>query len=260
MVTAGPDGVEERLQLAERTFRLARETGRSSIAQWGHAWRFDALVQLGRIDEAELALADQTRLADKLREPLDRWRAVEARSWLALLHGRFAEAAALAEEARNLGRIGHHVPAEFTYLLHRQVVALHVGGHDEAFLAMVEQFRLHSDTESMSPAVEAAAFVQMGRMEEARTALRRVAAAGLETYGPAAMWLPIRAVLTEAITAGGEADMASAVYKALLPYARLNVSSGGAALVGSVARYLGRRSSAANPWDNATEPFQPPIY
>src|SRR5712692_3430263 len=227
MATAGPDGVEERLQLAERTLRLARETGRSSIAQWGHAWRFDALVQLGRIDEAELALADQARLADELREPLDRWRAVEARSWLALLHGRFAEAAALAEEARNLGRIGHHVPAEFTYLLHRQVIAVHVGGLDEPFLAMVQQFRLHADTQSMPPAAEAGVFALMGRMEIGRTALRRVVAAGRETIGLAGMWLPSRGLLTEAITAVGEADLASAVYKALLPYARLNVSSGG---------------------------------
>src|SRR5258708_40368864 len=101
MVTAGPDGVDERLQLAERTLRLARETGRSSIAQWGHAWRFDALVQLGRIDEAEVALADQARLADELREPLDRWSAVEARSWLSLLHGRSAMAAWLGEVVQN---------------------------------------------------------------------------------------------------------------------------------------------------------------
>ncbi len=256
MVTGGPDGADERLQLAERTFRLARETGRSSIAQWGHAWRFDALVQLGRIDEAELALADQARLADELREPLDRWRAVEARSWLSLLHGRFAEAAELAEEARKLGRIGHHVPAEFTYLVHRQVIAIQVGGLDEAFLAMVEQFRLHSDTESMPPAAEAGVFALMGRMEEARTALRRVVAAGLETIGPAGMWLPSRALLTEAITAVGDADLASAVYEALLPYARLNVSSGGAGLGGSVARYLGMLSATLKRWDEAAEHFE----
>src|SRR6266852_3462869 len=121
---------------------------------------------------------------------------------------------------------------------------------------MVQQFRLHAETESMPPAAEAGVFALMGRMEEARTALRRVTAAGLETIGPAAMWLPSRAVLTEAITAVGEADLASAVYKALLPYARLNVSSGGAALGGSVARYLGMLSATLKRWDEAAEHFE----
>jgi DNA-binding CsgD family transcriptional regulator len=93
-------------------------------------------------------------------------------------------------------------------------------------------------------------------MEEAGMALRRVAAAGLETIGPAAMWLPIRALLTEAITAVGEADLASAVYKALLPYARLNVSSGGAGLAGSVAKYLGMLSATLKRWDEAAEHFE----
>src|SRR5260370_34615629 len=70
------------------------------------------------------------------------------------------------------------------------------------------------------------------------------------------MWLGGRGIPHGAITAVGEADLACAVYKALLPYARLNVSSGGAATGGSVARYLGMLSATLKRWDEAAEHFE----
>src|SRR5207245_2020396 len=91
MALSGPAGVEERLQLAARVRDLAREMGRPSMAQWGHAWRVDALVQLCRIDEAEVELRLQARLADQLREPLLEWRTRVAQSMLAALRGKFDE-------------------------------------------------------------------------------------------------------------------------------------------------------------------------
>src|SRR5260370_12582148 len=112
----------------------------------------------------------------------------------------------------------------------------------------------------MPAAAEAGVFALMGRIEEARTALRRVVAAGRETIGPAGMWLPSRAILTQAITAVGDADLASGVYKALLPYARLNVSSGGAATGGSVARYPGMLSATRQPWGEAGGDFQRALH
>jgi DNA-binding CsgD family transcriptional regulator/tetratricopeptide (TPR) repeat protein len=259
MATAGPDGVDERLQLAERTLRLARETGRSSIAQWGHAWRLDALVQLGRIDEAELTVELLARLAGELHEPLARWRAVQAHSWLSLLRGSFAEADVLAEEARQLGRSGHHAPAEFTYLIHRIATAILVGGLEQAFQDMREQLRPLAEMEPIPPAFAAGPFALMGRMEEARAAVRQVAAAGLETIGPAMIRLPAMALLTEAITAVGEADLASAAYAALLPYAHLNVSGGANGFNGSVSRHLGMLSTTLKRWDEAAEHYEQAI-
>src|SRR5260370_25366467 len=128
MATSGPDGVDERLELADQTLRLAQKTGRSSIAQWGHTWRIDALVQLGRIDEAEVALAVQAQHADELREPLAHWRTFQIRSWLALLRGRFDEAGELAEAARQRGRAGPHAPAGFAYRPHGFGSAMYAGG------------------------------------------------------------------------------------------------------------------------------------
>jgi len=256
MATSGPDGVEEWLQLAERTLRLAQETGRPSIAQWGHAWRIDALVQLGRIDEAELTVELLARLAGELHEPLARWRAVQAQSWLSLLRGSFAEARALAEEARQLGRIGHHAPAEFTYLIHRIATAILVGGLEQAFQDMREQLRPLAEMEPIPPAFAAGPFALMGRVEEARAAVRQVAAAGLETIGPAMIRLSGMALLAEAIAAVGDVDLAPAAYRALLPYARLNVSGGATGLNGSVSRHLGMLSATLKHWDEAAEHYE----
>ncbi len=256
MATSGPDGVDERLQLADRTLRLAQETGRSSIAQWGHAWRIDALIQLGRIDQAEVAVAAQASHADQLREPLARWRTFQFRSWLALLRGRFDEAGELAEAARELGRKGHHAPAEFTHLTHLIGKAIFIGGMEPAYQEMGRFMGMLA-----GPGPEAAAFAAgplalMGRLEDARLALRQVAAAGLDTIGPPMAWLPAMALLTEAITAIGERNLAADVYARLLPYARLNVSAGGAGLYGSVARHLGMLAATLERWDEAGDHYE----
>ena len=259
MATSGPDGVDERLELADQTLRLAQKTGRSSIAQWGHTWRIDALVQLGRIDEAEVALAVQAQHADELREPLAHWRTFQIRSWLALLRGRFDEAGELAEAARQLGRTGHHAPAEFTYLTHVLGRAMYVGGL-EAGLELMEGFMGPlGGTGPLTAAFVAGPLAVMGRLEDARLALRQVEGAGLEIIGPPMAWLPAMALLTEAIAVTHEKDLAAAVYARLLPHARLNVSAGAAGLYGSVSRYLGMLAATLERWDEAAERYEQAI-
>jgi DNA-binding CsgD family transcriptional regulator/tetratricopeptide (TPR) repeat protein len=258
MATSGPDGVDERLQLAERALHLAQQTGRSSMAQWGHTWRLDALVQLGRIEEAEAEIAVQTRLADELHEPLARWRTMQAESWLALLKGRFAEAGAIAEEARQLGRKGHHAAAEFTYLTHVIVMAIHLGGLEAAFQQMADLLRPLPESSS-SPIFVAGAFALMGRLDEARLALRQLAAAGFKDVGPSIAWLPGVALVTEGIAIVGDRDAAQQVYEAALPFARLNVSAGASGLYGSVSRYLGMLAAVLERWDEAEAFFEQAI-
>jgi ATP/maltotriose-dependent transcriptional regulator MalT len=256
MATSGPDGVDERLQLAERTLRLAQETGRESLAQWGHAWRIDALIQLGQIDQAEVAVALQASHADELREPLARWRTLQVRSWLALLRGRFEEAGELAEAARELGRKGHHAPAEFTHLTHLIGKATYIGGMEAAYQEMGRFMGMLGGLGPDAAAFAAGPLALMGRLEDARLALRQVAAIGLDTIGPPMAWLPAMALLTEAISAVDEKELANGVYVRLLPYARLNVSAGGAGLYGSVSRHLGMLAATLERWDEAVEHFE----
>src|SRR5260370_1000037 len=99
----------------------------------------------------------------------------------------------------------------------------------------------------------------MGRLEDARLALRQVEGAGLEIIGPPMAWLPAMALLTEAIAATHEEDLAAAVYARLLPHARLNVSAGAAGLYGSVSRYLGMLAATLERWDEAAERYEQAI-
>ena len=256
MATSGPDGVDERLELADRAFGLAEKSGRSSIAQWGHAWRIDALVQLGQIDQAEVALTAQAQHAEEVHEPLARWRSLQFRSWLALLRGRFDEAKELAEAARELGRRGHHAPAEFTYLTHLLGKAVYVGGLEAALRAMEGLLGPQEGAQLRAAAFAAGPLAMIGRKEEARQALRQVAAAGLDSIGPPMAWLPAMSLLTEAITVVDEKEMAADVYARLLPYARLNVSAGGAGLYGSVSRFLGMLAATQERWDESAVHFE----
>ena len=258
MATSGPDGVDERLELAERTLRLARETGRSSMANWAYHWRLEALVQLGRIDEAEAEVAVQLKLADELHEPLARWRALHVQSWLALLRGRFAQARAFAEEARQLGRKGHHAAGEFGYLAHGVVLAIHLGGSENAFQAMEELVRpLPEDMHS--GIYRSGGLAVMGRLDEARIALRLSAPSAFENLGSAIDSLSRIATITEVIALVGDRDLAERTYKAALPFARLNVSVGAAGLTGSVSRCLGILATTLERWDDAAKHFEEAI-
>jgi ATP/maltotriose-dependent transcriptional regulator MalT len=256
MALSGPAGVEERLLLAERVRKLSRETDRLSMAQWAHAWRVDALVQLCRIDEAEVELGLQARLADQLREPLLVWRTRVAQATLATLRGRFDEAQRLADEARLLGRKGHHPPAEFLYAVQSMIRAIHVGGLESALETM--------DGSEPSPSPSSALFragamAIMGRLEDARTALNQVTTAGLENVTPPPLaWLPAMALLAEAVSAVRNVNMAPSVYMALLPYAGYNVTTGAgtSTAIGSVSRYLGILAATLERWDPAAEHFE----
>lgn len=261
MVAVGPDGVEERLQLAARVRDLAQESGRASLAQWGYQWRIEALLQLGRIDEAEFELGGQAQLAERLREPILRWRTLTIQSYVAVVRGRFDEAALASEEARVLGRRGRHVPAEFLFAVQSIMRATYVGGLATAWEAMRRFQSEHPETRHVS--FDAGVSAMLGDLEGARMALRNVATVGLEkAAAPVIALLPALTLFAEAISAVGDGSLAAAAYETLLPHARYNVVTGGGvggAVGGSVSRYLGMLSATIQRWDDAARHFEDAI-
>jgi DNA-binding CsgD family transcriptional regulator/tetratricopeptide (TPR) repeat protein len=260
MAAVGPEGVEERLLLADRVFDLARESGRASLAQWGYQWRIDALMQLGRIDDAEFEIARQAQLAERLREPILRWRTLTLQSYLAMVRGRFKEAALLSEQARMLARRGRHVPAEFLFGIQSLMRASFVGGLGQAWEAVR---RFHSEhPETPGPIFDAGVAAMLGDLEGARAALRPIASVGLEkAAGPVIALLPALTSFAEAISAVGDAGLAAAAYEALLPHAGYNAvtGSGGGGAMGSVPRYLGMLAATLERWDEAARHFEDAI-
>ncbi|HVS49849.1 MAG TPA: AAA family ATPase [Candidatus Dormibacteraeota bacterium] len=258
MAMSGPSGVDERLQLADRTLDLARESGRPSMAGWGHGWRVDALVQLGRIDEAQVQLALQAQLAEQLREPLLQWRTRLAQSWVAMLRGRFEEARTISNEALQLGRRGHNPAADFIHLMHVTVLPIFVGDPEGSFDAVQGYARDHPELRIPLEIMSVGSLLSMGRLEDVRQAMRPFATGGPEAVRPVMAWLPAMAGFTQAITALGDVEQAAIAYEALLPYAHYNVATGAglAGLYGSVSHFLGMLAATLERWDDASQHFE----
>ena len=258
MAMSGPDGVKERLQLALRTLHLARHSSRRSIAQWGHSWRADALAQLGRIDEAETELSELRRLADELHEPRLRWRTLLADSWMAILRGRFKEARILGEEALALGRKIQRPIAEFNYSTHAGVLSFFVGPRSADLDAVAAYMDFAPEMQRPLMLNRAVILAGLGRLEEARFALRPFAEVGPKSIRPQFALLPAMAAITNVVTAAGDSELASAVYETLLPYAECNVATGidFGGLWGSVARSLGMLAATLEEWDDAADRYE----
>ena len=257
MARSGPDGVAERLQLAERTLGLARDADRPALAQWGHEWRAEALVQLGRIDEAEAEVERLARVAARLREPLPRWRALVAHSELALLRGRFVDAGTLSEEAWRLGRKCLPVVADFVHAFQRLKLLRFVDDGAAAVGLLQAHARAHPEMQVPIGVAVIPELVAEGRVEEARVGLRPFTR-GPGSIRPLMSWLPAMASVTDAVSALGEREAAAAAYEALLPYAGQNVVSGAgmSGVVGAVAHYLGMLAAVMERWDDADRHYE----
>jgi DNA-binding CsgD family transcriptional regulator len=258
MARSGPDGVEERLQLAERALGLGRKTGRIAFTHWGHSWRADALVQLGRLDEAEFEIGEQSRTADLLREPLGRWRSLIARSWIAVVRGRFDAARELSEEARELGGRGNHPMSEFQYIFISSVLSRLTGdlrGNLDQVDAYVRRFP------EMGPALtglRALTLASTGRLAEARTVLRPLVSVPPSFVRPLMAWLPGIAMLADAAVAVDDAEAGAKLYAALLPYSGHVITTGAgiASVFGAADRYLAELASALERWDDAAAHYE----
>jgi DNA-binding CsgD family transcriptional regulator len=261
MARSGPDGVFERLAIGGRAVELAHETGSAAFANWGHAWRSDALVQLGRIDEAEMALFEQGRAADQLREPLARWRFLVAASCIALVRGRFGEARRLAAEALDTVDVRTHPIAEFNHLMHCLAVDDLTGAREdrrERMDAFVTTYPQMADPFRIFRVLNLAA---EGRIVEARAGLRPMTAAWVTNIRPLMAWLPAMGHSTSAVTAVNDPEPALVLYEALLPYADQVVTTGAgtAAVLGSVAQHLGRLATTLGRPDDAARHFEAAI-
>ncbi|MGO4618106.1 AAA family ATPase [Nocardia sp. 2YAB30] len=94
MARSGPDGVRERLDLADRMLALGAAERDDDTLLWGRLWRFDALMMLGRLDEAEAELVPMRQLARRLRRPLAHMHYLRCTAATAISRGRFDEAVA----------------------------------------------------------------------------------------------------------------------------------------------------------------------
>ena len=252
---AATDGHEERLVSATEMVALAREEKDVELELDGHMWRMIALLELGRIGEAELEMLAYRRLAEDVGHSLFLMFARSREATFALLHGRLADGERLAKEAHGLARECGSPEADA--MMGTALVELHFERrYDDMATLGVEHVR----RVGMSSFISAMFLGRLGRLEEAKAALR----AGVEhdlAGGSAFQRLPALAAGARAAWMLEDGDATGRLYEALVPYANLHVVLGGAVgYLGPATRYLGlcaavsgRGDAAVNHLESALE-------
>ena len=253
-------GAEDRLAAGSEIIDLARAAGDGERERHGIFWRFVALMELGRIAEAESALAvfaHETAAAGDAEAAV----MVKARhAMLAILRGNFAEADRLAREVAQEGeRIGLPDAQEITGSL-RGPIALETRLTDMERHAVPPMLLANARDRPghLLEATAARVLATIGRTDEATVELDRVLPRALASSGP--RWLGAMADLAFVAAATGNAAAAALIYDALLPYAERLVTFGGAASTwGPVTHYLGLSAATMGRSGDAVRHFEEAI-
>ncbi|GHE75792.1 hypothetical protein GCM10017786_00800 [Amycolatopsis deserti] len=248
MVRSSPDGVHERYDLAQRMLALGEEDDDPDAMLWGRLWRFDALLMLGRLDEAEGELPPIRALAERLNRPVARWHALRSTGALAVARGRFAEAIEVTRQSIAIVAGRAQVSLEgVPYTVLAAIEAL-TGRTDLVTRPMLEVFTRSAPRFTVH--IQASYLLLAGERERARELYAAV---------PCADPVPVPATLPAAAVAielGAEFGPPASVAKAaaiLRPHAGLFVTGGAGTILvtGSVRRYLGLAAAATGQLDDA---------
>ncbi|QUQ64720.1 BTAD domain-containing putative transcriptional regulator [Kutzneria sp. CA-103260] len=248
-LSSGPDGNVERLAIGSRMIALAPAAGDWAVL-WGHLWRFDALMQLGRVGEAELELDLVEPAVARLDQPIARWHRQRGRAAILEGRGRFAEADAMLVDAARLAERGRNPYGVANMRLARAYVEIEttVG----AGVPSVEALERGFGSLIMARIGLANLYVDTGQLDRAREVYRGLPPLA-EVPKPAWFRLLVHDQYARIASALGDVDTADAVYRELLPYADLHVTTGSGVLLtnGSVHHCLGITAAVCGRTDDA---------
>ncbi len=245
-----PEGAHDRLDTAAEIIDLARACGNQVRYRHGLFWRFVALMELGRVAEAESALAAFEQAARVAGDEEATVMALSRHAALAVLRGNFPEGARLADEVGARGRRIRLPDVERLVGTVRGTISGQTGEGDAA--TAIEQFRVLARRAPghLFEATAARILAITGHMAEAAAELDRLLARALAASGP--RWLGATTDLAAVAAVTGHVGAATVLYDALGPYrGRLVVWGGGAAVSGPVSYYLGLLASTLGRWDEA---------
>jgi DNA-binding CsgD family transcriptional regulator len=237
----------DRLAVGERAVHVGRATGRAEYALWGHVWRANAFWELSQRVPLDAEVAAFATAVGRLREPVLVWRLTMVQASLAMHEGRFAEAAELADRAREIGRRGGHGEAEFLHVVFRSHLAPLIG----ADLGEVEAFvrRFTETGPYLARFWHAGVLADMGRVEESAAVLASVAPHWAEFPRGAPEWIIGLTGLADLYVLFDDVAAAKAAYADLLPFGdRQAIGGAHTPSRGPVALYLGKLARHLRDW------------
>jgi DNA-binding CsgD family transcriptional regulator/tetratricopeptide (TPR) repeat protein len=252
LARSGPEGVHDRLAVADRMYAIGVADDDPDALLWGRLWRFDAFCQLGRLDEAEAELLPISEAAARVRTGIARWHLLRSRAPLALARGRFKEAREQAEAAIDLVKDSGGPVLEAISISILAAVA-GMTGQDEEVVERYSDYLLNPP-EIIAPLL-GAWNAECGRLDVAR-----------RCYQPAQVYQPIASVRRMSVLAGfvvladafDDREAAAEAYRLLLPHSDLIVCGGAGQVVihGSAHRFLGMAAATLGRLDDAVRHFR----
>ncbi len=251
----GPGPVVERLAIADEALGLATASGHARLAADLQAWRILDLLELGDVIAAERELELYARAAEETRTPQRRWHATLMRGTLALLQGRFEDAARLSAAALALRQDGQdpnvaQLFATQMFLLHREVGSL------RDIQPMLAGFARDFPTIRGWALALALAHHELGETERARGMLEQLASRDFEDLPRDGTYIQLLALAAELVAALRDTRRAAVLYPLLTPHEDRNVVlSVAAGSLGSAARHLGMLAAVLGRREDAERHF-----
>jgi hypothetical protein len=258
MAVWGPDGLDERSELAGEILDLAQRTGDRDLELLGRAQRAATSLESGDFLAVEADIAAHARLADELRMPVHQWSTTTMQAMRALLLRSFEEAEKLAEEA--LALQPERPNARWAHILETSLLRWEQGRLGE----LRETWRLQVDRFprlAIARAWLALADIERDDLEAARRALHLLAEL-IPKLPRSGLWLPGVALTSLVCARLDDPDAARRLYPILLPYAGRVVTMNmehPVACFGSSSLHLGLLATAASCWAEAGDQFEAAI-
>lgn len=234
-----PAAARDRLVTASEIIGLARASADQARERSGAFWRFVALIELGRVAEAESVLAAFERASAAAGDAEAAVMVAARHAMLAILRGRFDEASRLTDDVAATARRAGMADARPLVGTLRGMLLVERGtpADAEAMVAELMSFGRYQPGHYYE-ATAAGILAMFGRQAEASAELQRVLPSVLAGSGP--RWLSAAAHLGLAASVTRNDRAAAQLYDLLLPYRGRLVVSGGAVIISApVSHVLG---------------------
>ena len=249
-----PDTGEEVLALGTELSELGERIGdRERVAQ-ACTHRSFGLLQAGEVRVAEADLELGMRLAGQLGQPALIFLVGGAQAMLALAEGHFTRANEIQREAFRHGERVHRRATRTVQTMQRYALYDFEGRLAE-LAADVEQVVADEPARPVFRCVLAHLQARLAPTPDALRTLDDLAAAEVAALPFDQEWLFGASLLAETAALLRSVEAAEVLYRALSPWAALNVVDQGEGIRGSVARYLGLLASTLERWDEADRHF-----
>jgi DNA-binding CsgD family transcriptional regulator len=242
------------MDLAREMAASAASTGRARDAMWAALWRMQALIEEGRLNDAQHELMELEVVVEQVGGPVSAWHLDCVAACIALGQARYADAAGLGRQARERMASVEPRPARGAYLSLLSALSGHIGVTDDMAPFVEKPFEPLPLYRMVAPLHRAVLLLRAGMPEEAAASFRRL--------GPVETWsLPVFyagpcyvfAVLVT-VELGFDSQLAGLLER-LEPFRGSHVAGDVVVYLGPAELALGRGAAALGDIDRAIADF-----